>query len=148
MRRVLAALEAHMWPGLHRKLQPDERGGGSRDSVPAAGQSHFDQGGDNQSADHQPPVSTAAPAAHADASGNGGAAEPDEPFGSFFGVEDASPDDEADRKFAQLMGQMAGVILTAASFVLHHQAGSNICEPIIRPARGDSQPACLTEARS
>lgn len=136
MQRVLGALEAHMWPGLHMKPQLSGQGSGGRDSVLAAaataGDRHSGQHGSQQSASSQLPISTAGPAGHATLNPKGtdagagatagadqlpGGADVGEPFGAFLSGEDADSDDEADRKFAKLMGQLAGAIQHGASSI-------------------------------
>jgi hypothetical protein len=131
MRRVLAAVEAHMWSGLHMKPQPSVRGdcgsgsGGSSAITDAAGHLSHSAGylpaGSHQPA--TPPTSDAADGAEgcsrsvdgdADlcAAEVGASAGARQAFGSFVGAEEVpDPDDDADRSFAQLMGQMSGLLL-------------------------------------
>ena len=131
MRRVLAAIEAHMWSGLHLKPAPSERGGGggrgaSLSSTEALG--HDGISGNSAGLLPEVPAPGDAAAGAAGRSGNMAsganmqAAEPGrgagahEALGSSIGIEDDDAmGDEADRGFAQLMGQMSGSPCSTAS---------------------------------
>ena len=123
MRRVLAAIEAHMWSGLHLKPAPSERGGGGRgaslSSTEALG--HDGISGNSVGLLPEVPAPGDAAAGAAGCSGNmasganmptagpGRGAGAHEAFGSSMGIGDNDAmGDKADRGFAQLMGQMSG----------------------------------------
>lgn len=124
MKRVLEALQAHMWPGLQMKPQQNGAGIDGRDSSPDADPghtaSHASAADAGQAASTHAPI-TGGASAECHPAANGGAAvlaaaEADA-FGSFLGAEDADPDAEADRTFAQLLGQLSGVVQDAVFLV-------------------------------
>ncbi len=109
--RVLEALQAHMWPGLQMK-PPNSGGVAALSSAAADGSSEQPQlPGDTDSLQAR----AAPPDAAAPADAARPPAEPpagphaDDAFGAFLGAGATDPDDDADRKFAQLMGRLSGV---------------------------------------
>ena len=128
MRRVLAAIEAHMWSGLHLKPAPGEHGsggGGRGASLSSAGAAGHDAT-NGDSAGLLPEVPAPSDAVNGAAgcsgvtangaamqtAGHGRGAGAHGAFGSSLGIEeDDVMGDEADRGFAQLMGQMSGLPL-------------------------------------
>ena len=128
MRRVLAAIEAHMWSGLHLKPAPSEHGGGSggRGNSSASTEAAGHDATNGDTAGLLPEVPAPSDAANGGAgcsgitasgadmqtAGPGRGAGAHGAFGSSLGIEeDDAMGDEADRGFAQLMGRMSGVPL-------------------------------------